>query len=160
MISLPVRLLITLCFSLWLAGCDPGDSRPQLTDSHGNRIDTTGHWLAVNYWATWCKPCRVEVPEFNRLHGELQGQPVLMLGINFDELEDESLQEAAASLGIEFPVLTSESARQLKLPGTTGLPATLIVDPAGRLRARLLGEQNRDHLVSALQQLQALPDDF
>lgn len=145
---------------LLLATACQAQTPPALTDIHGHSIDTRGQWLVINYWASWCKPCREEIPELNRLSQELEGHPVRVLGFNFDQLEGPALQQASAELGIEFPVLTNASMQHIDVPGTMGLPVTFLVDPQGRFSERLLGEQTRASLVQALQQLEALPADF
>lgn len=133
---------------------------PALEDIHGQRLQLDQHWLLINYWATWCKPCRAEVPALNRLHDELQGYNISILGFNFDQLEGEALQQASAELGIRFPVLTNASMQQIDVPGTMGLPVTFLVNPQGEFVERLLGEQTRTSLLQALQQANALPAGF
>ncbi|MBS7325876.1 MAG: TlpA family protein disulfide reductase [Thiopseudomonas sp.] len=139
-----IRLLLT---SLLLVGCS--QSATPLSDSNGQPLDTTGKWLLVNYWATWCKPCRAEIPALNSLHHELSAQ-IIVLGYNFDQLEDKALQTAANELGIEFPLLSTAAIRQLDLPGVAGIPVTFLINPDGHYHDRLTGEQSRDSLLAVL----------
>lgn len=132
----------------------------KLVDIQGQQLEVANHWLLINYWATWCKPCRAEVPELNQLHDDLQGHDISILGFNFDQLEGEALQQASAELGIGFPVLTNASMQQIDVPGTMGLPVTFLLNPKGEFVDRLLGEQNRASLLQALQEAKALPADF
>lgn len=64
-------LFFTSC--LFLAACGQPNT-PILMDATGQPLETSGHWLLINYWASWCKPCRQEIPELNELHHELASQ--------------------------------------------------------------------------------------
>ena len=77
------RMLIGGLAVLLLAGCGENYG----IDQHGRKVTAEsleGQWLLINYWATWCAPCRAEIGEFNHLAGQLKGQPVSVLGVNFD----------------------------------------------------------------------------
>ncbi len=113
-----------------------------------------GQWLLINYWATWCAPCRAEIGEFNHLAGQLKGQPVSVLGVNFDGLQGAELSKASAELGIDYRVLAQDPAQRWQLPRAEVLPVTYIVGPDGVLRERLLGEQTAAGLQARLALLQ------
>lgn len=126
------------------------------TDQYGQQLFLDNNWLVINYWATWCKPCRQEVPELNLLQQELTQQSIQVLGVNFDKLEGNALISASKSLDIRFPVLAEDPAARFNLPAGRGLPFTHIVDNNGKLAATLLGEQSRQNILNKLQQLGAL----
>lgn len=148
------KLLLTLTATLLLSACNP---KPlQLTDLQGNELNTENNWLILNYWATWCKPCRVEVPELNLLQQELRGQQILLIGINYDGLEASELIRASQELGIEFAVAQQNPAKHFGLPSDHGLPVTYIINPQGKVERRLLGEQNKSAIIEQLQTLGAL----
>jgi len=119
-------------------------------------MQLTEHWLVINYWATWCKPCRKEVPELNQLHQSLSQQPVKIIGVNFDGLEGAALIEASESLGIDFPIFSQDPAKHFSLPSSQGLPVTYIINPQGKLAATLLGEQTAQSINQRLQKLGAI----
>lgn len=146
---------VLLLAGLLLAACN-NTPPPALTDSGGQPLDTAGKWLLVNYWASWCKPCRAEIPELNALHQELADRNIMVLGYNFDQLEGDALQEAGRQLGIGFPLLSNEAIAQLALPGVAGIPVTFLITPSGEHSARLNGEQSRTSLLAALQARGAL----
>ena len=113
-------------------------------DQHGRRVEAAqleGRWLVINYWAEWCGPCRKEVPELNRLAEELAARPVQVLGVNFDALQGDELRRVAEALGIRYINLASDPAARLRLEPSPVLPVTWLVDPQGRVRERLAGEQ-------------------
>ncbi|AYC35041.1 TlpA family protein disulfide reductase [Pseudomonas cavernae] len=147
-------LVMGIVAGLLLAGCveDAG------VDQHGRKVAVErleGQWLVINYWAEWCGPCRTEIPELNRLAEQLKGQPVEVFGVNFDGLQGDELTQAAESLGIRFTVLAQDPAARFDLPRSEALPVTYIVDPQGKVRERLMGEQNAAGLSKRLAELQA-----
>lgn len=140
----------SLLACLALAGCSE-DWGP---DQHGAQVTAQqldGQWLVINYWAEWCGPCRTEIPELNALddaHGD-----ITVLGVNFDGLQGEELAAAATDLGIDFRVLSLDPAERLDLPRSAVLPVTYLVDSAGKVRQRLVGEQTAEGLQTQLQEL-------
>lgn len=144
-----IRALMGICAGLLLAGCAE-DLGP---DQHGRKVTAEqleGQWLIINYWAEWCAPCRVEIPELNSLANELDGRPVTVLGVNFDGLQGEALKKAAQDMGIAFTVLALDPAERYQLPRNEALPVTYIIDDQGQLRERLLGEQTAEGLKARL----------
>ncbi len=100
-----------------------------------------GRWVVLNYWAEWCAPCRQEIPELNALDAE--HQDVVVLGVNFDGVRGAALGELADKMGIRFAVREEDPAPALGLDPPEVLPTTVIFDPHGQLRARLVGPQTR-----------------
>ena len=138
--------------SLLLSGCgvDLGvDQNGQKVASE--RID--GHWLVVNYWAEWCGPCRIEIPELNALEKQLQGQSVGVFGVNFDGLQGKELSDASTAMGITFTVLAQDPAEHFDLPRSEALPVTYIIDEKGKVRAQLLGEQTAAGVLAKIKEL-------
>lgn len=140
---------------VWLlTACSPAE--PFGTDQHGAVIPKAllaEHWLVINYWAVWCAPCRKEVPALNELHHELHAHGVRVLGVNYDQLQGEALLADSQQLGIEFPVFSRDPAEHFKLPETRGLPATYIVNQDGRLVGQLNGEQSKESILAALNEV-------
>lgn len=117
-----------------------------------------GRWLVINYWAEWCNPCRKEIPELNKLSGQLNesGEPVTVIGVNYDELQSEALARAIRTMGITFQVLPEDPSAHLSFSRPQVLPATYIVDSGGQVRKRLLGEQSAISLMEQLRLLGAV----
>ncbi|MDX1298760.1 MAG: TlpA disulfide reductase family protein [Pseudomonas sp.] len=144
-----IRAVASVGIGLMLAGCaeDIG------VDQYGRKVAAErleGQWLVINYWAQWCAPCRTEIPELNALAKQLKEQSVQVLGVNFDALQGETLTQAAQDMGIAFTVLALDPAERYQLPRAEVLPVTYIVDPQGRMRERLLGEQTAAGLIARL----------
>lgn len=149
------RRAALLCAGLLLAACSGDDWG---LDQHGRPLPAAqlgGRWLVINYWAEWCAPCRKEIPELNSLAAQPQEPPLRVLGVNFDGLQDEALRAASARMGIEFSVLASDPAARLGLAPSEVLPVTWLVDPQGRVREQLRGEQSAAGLRARLTELAA-----
>ena len=138
--------------TLLLAGCgnDYG------VDQHGQKIASERldkQWKVINYWAEWCGPCRIEIPELNSLEKQLQGQSVGVFGVNFDGLQGKELSEASTALGITFTVLAQDPAEVFDLPRSEALPVTYIIDDKGKVRATLMGEQTAAGVLAKIKEL-------
>ena len=119
----------------------PADKAPlvgELTvrDTDGRTLalsDRRGQVVLVNLWASWCGPCRKEVPRLSRLHDLLEPEGLTVWAINAESFEGAELLRVAAELGIDYPVLTVEG--EHALGGGEVLPFTWLIDRQGRLRA-------------------------
>ena len=109
-------------------------------------VSARGHWVVINYWAEWCKPCIKEIPELNRLAQEYPG--IRVFGVNYDNETGTELAEQIERLGIEFPLLAMDPATELGTPRPVVLPTTLVLAPNGQLAATLVGPQTLESLVA------------
>ena len=138
-----MKRLLYLGILLAVSGCSDRAEVPT-----GARLeDLRGHWVVINYWARWCKPCVEEIPElnaFDRKYGE-----VTVLGVNYDGATGVELEQQEQALGVAFPTLAEDPAAQLDVPRPVVLPTTLVVDPMGRVAATLLGPQTLETLEQA-----------
>ena len=92
-----------------------------------------GQVVLVNFWATWCGPCREEMPQLNRLYEKYRSAGFVLLGVNVDE-DPRNAAATAAKLGIKFPVLLDGDKTVSKLYGLNAMPSTVLIDRDGRLR--------------------------
>ena len=113
----------------------------------------TQRWTVVNYWSITCAPCRVEIPELNRLFNELQSADIWLVGVNFDEDDRNRTLMLAERMGIEFPTMSQEQVDALSVSPPNVLPTTLILSPDGTEKARLIGAQTRESIKLELGQL-------
>ncbi len=108
--------------------------------------DYRGQVVLVNFWATWCPPCRREMPSLERLHQKLQGQPFIILAV--DQWESYDLVFAfTGQLDPQptFPILFDSKSQASKQWDVKGLPASFIVDKRGRVVYRAMGGREFDH---------------
>ena len=117
-----------------------------LLDMDGNvyRLsDYRGRVVIVNFWATWCPPCREEMPSMQRGWEQLRSEGILMVGINVGEDED-TIFQFTADYPVEFPLLMDSDSSVTGQWPVRGLPTTFVVDPAGRLVYRAIGSREWD----------------
>ena len=145
------KLLLFLMGVLLLSSC--GRQTPvTLHDIQGQTINFSqlqGKWVVINYWASWCKPCRTEIPELNNFYNSNR-KTVIMLGVNYDQVKGSELSAIITKMGVTFPTLKNDPAQLLGLGDIPGLPATYIFNPQGKLSERLLGVQNQKTLKRAI----------
>ena len=107
-------------------------------------------WKIVNYWSKTCAPCRIEIPELNKLSEELAEFNVQVLGVDFDEHKRDRTLKIAKSMGVKFPTLTLDEVEALALRAPIVLPTTYILDPDSRVVAKLIGAQDSAGLKAQL----------
>jgi thiol-disulfide isomerase/thioredoxin len=107
--------------------------------------DYRGEWVVVNYWATWCAPCRKEMPELSELH-EQRGD-VTVLGLAYEEVEDAEFEAFLESAPVSYPILKVDVYAPPEPFGTPKvLPTTIVLDPQGRAVKAFLGPVTRDDI--------------
>ena len=92
-----------------------------------------GDVVMINFWATWCGPCRQEMPLLDDLYGRYQRVGFNLLGVNIDDDSRRAMQ-MVEELGVSFPVLFDESKEVSKLYEVEAMPVTVLVDREGRVR--------------------------
>jgi peroxiredoxin len=94
--------------------------------------DLEGSPYVLNFWATWCGPCRTEMPAFERVWQKYESRGVVIVGVNInDDLGD--AREFARELGITYPLVVDENDELATELGVKGLPQTFFVDSAGNI---------------------------
>jgi peroxiredoxin len=113
-----------------------------------------GKVVLVNFWATWCEPCRHEMPSIQRLRDRLAGRPFVVLAVNVDE-PDARVRRFLDETRFDLPVLMDPNKAVTRGWGVRVLPATFIVGPDGRTRYRLIGDLDwsTDAVVHTISQL-------
>jgi thiol-disulfide isomerase/thioredoxin len=107
--------------------------------------DYRGDWVVVNYWATWCAPCRKEMPELSALHDERPD--VTVLGLAFEDVEDNDFVDFLATAPVSYPILKVDVYQPPEPFGAPRvLPTTIILDPAGRAVKAFLGPVTRESI--------------
>ena len=112
--------------------------------------DLTGRVVIVNFWASWCGPCRIEQPDLNQVHDLLPDTEVVLIGVNIEDTEANALAHLTefevAYLSLFDPV--NELAGRFSGIGARTIPTTILLDPQGRVAARLLGLTDTREIVA------------
>ena len=117
-------------------------------------VDFKGKPLIVNFWATWCPPCRAELPSFNRAWAKVKDQDVQMLAINVGE-SPTTVFNFIKQFPIDFKVLLDPQSDELANWQMQGLPTTFILDSYGRVVYQAIGERawDSDELLTKVLEL-------
>jgi thiol-disulfide isomerase/thioredoxin len=121
----------------------------RLTNNSSLNLESPGKIIVINYWATWCAPCRKEIPELNELDHQLSDR-LDVVGVNYDAVQGEQLAQEMQNLGIEFDNLYADPRSIWSLEPVTVLPETLIINSQGVLVHRLLGPQTKSSLEALI----------
>ncbi len=112
-----------------------------LNTDHGQTINLRnfrGYPLLLNFWASWCGPCRSEMPDLQRIHAEYRGQGLIILGINEEEAQD-VVTRFRNEYGLDFILLLDVSGEVNNLYGFRSLPTSVFVDSAGTIKEIRVG---------------------
>ncbi|MDZ4136831.1 MAG: TlpA disulfide reductase family protein [Paracoccaceae bacterium] len=116
-----------------------------LTEAKRSLDEWQGQWVVVNFWATWCAPCRKEMPALDRLGGALAGKGPAVVTVATGRNPVPAINRFFAEIGVEnLPALRDPKAELARAMGVFGLPVTVILDPEGREVARLIGDAEWD----------------
>jgi peroxiredoxin len=116
----------------------PQSSAPDFTlrtmDGKNVRLqELRGRVVLVNFWATWCGPCRQEMPHLNKLYDKYQSAGFVMLGVNIDD-DPANAIGVANKLGMKFPVLLDTDKKVSRLYDLNVMPSTVVIDRDGKVR--------------------------
>ena len=117
----------------------------QLEDLGGKQValsDFLGKVVVLNFWATWCGPCRVEMPAMERLHQDLQKEGVQVLAVSVDAQGAMVTRPFQEAMGLTFSILHDPEYRVGVAYGARTLPMTYLIDPQGVVRHRIFGARD------------------
>ncbi|MGB2669934.1 MAG: TlpA disulfide reductase family protein [Candidatus Acidiferrum sp.] len=171
------RLLFLCLAGVGLAGCNQrpasstqpkqaviaageiGSHLPEFSekDLQGREIssaDLRGKVVLVDFWATWCQPCKKEMPGYQKLLNLYGSRGFAVIGFKFDTMADtEDPVQFAKKIEVRYPLAVASDDLKQKFGGIEGLPTTLVYDRQGILRAKIIGFEYTDVLESDLKPL-------
>lgn len=98
-----------------------------------------GKVVFLNLWATWCPPCREEMPSMEKLHQRFASEGLVLLAVSEDEGPRDGIEIFVRSLGLTFPILLDPEGRLPGRFGVTGYPETFLIDRSGRIVQHIVG---------------------
>jgi peroxiredoxin len=118
-----------------------------------NLSDFHGKVVLLNFFATWCSPCRIEIPELVKIHQKNKNKNFVLLGISLDmDAVPFMIKSFAKEMKIPYPILigTPEVAEQYQV---SGVPVTLVINKEGKIQKRFLGLVHPDQIEKAINDL-------
>jgi len=161
-----VRVALALALlSVLAAGCSKG-REPEvvriapdftLSSTDGNRVrlsDYRGKVVLLDFWATWCPPCRAAIPHVVQLQNKYRADGFAVLGMNMDQ-NPEDLVAFLSRVAVNYPTLKTDPETLQAYGGVSSIPLTLLIDRQGKIRERYLGFDNRiaEQMERAIQAL-------
>ena len=166
-------LLVLACFSLALPACSKSDSskvaavatenKPApdisvVSISNGTNLklsELKGKVVLLNFWATWCPPCREEIPSMMKLNSFMTGKPFQMVAVSIDEGGKPAIESFFKETGFLLPTYLDASGASSKSYGITGVPESFVIDKQGVIVKKVIGgfAWNSPEVVSFLEGL-------
>jgi thiol-disulfide isomerase/thioredoxin len=148
-------------FSSSLANTEPNELAPDFTleTLEGPTVqlsDLRGRKVILNFWASWCAPCRAEMPEFERIHREY-GDRLTILGVNIQE-DRQTIERFLQEVPVSYPILLDPQGTTVRAYGIIAQPATYWIDEQGRILERKYGAYTRAELDSRVREFTSRPN--
>lgn len=108
--------------------------------------DYRGRVVLLDFWATWCAPCRSEIPSLNQVSAEFKDRGVDVVGLSVDRGSPQQVAADAQKMGVTYPVVLADEAIQDQFGGIRVVPTKILVDKQGSVRKTYLGVVSPDEL--------------
>jgi len=129
----------------------PSDSKPapdfELPDVNGKKVKLSnfkGKIIILDFWATWCPPCRAEIPGFIELYKKYKDKGVEIIGISLDEGGVKDVLPFMKEFGINYTILIGNYKVTQDYGGIRGIPTTFVIDRKGNIRAKYVGYRPKE----------------
>lgn len=127
-----------------------------LVDLDGNAIDLNaykGKVVVLNFWATWCPPCRKEIPDFNALQQQYGDKGLQFIGVALDE--EEKVKKWATANTIAYPTVIADDNIKKAYGEMSAIPVTILIDRQGNIRTKYIGMRQKAIVESMIAPLLA-----
>ena len=132
----------------------PDFSAKDLQGREISSADLRGKVVLIDFWATWCQPCKKEMPGYQKLLDSYGSHGFAVVGLKAEMMKDtEDPLEFAKKIGVRYPLAVATDDMTKKFGGIEGLPTTLLYDRQGILRKKIIGFEYTDAFEAALKPL-------
>jgi len=123
----------------------------QALDGKTTRLsDFRGKAVLLNFWATWCSPCKIEMPWFVDLQKEYGSQGLQIVGVAMDDASKEDIAKFAKDMGVNYPILIGKEAVGDEYGGVPALPESFLIARDGRIVDRIIGLKGKAEIEDAV----------
>ena len=153
-----MKKILALLFILVATAVSAEPVDMTLTDLDGKQVklsDYRGKWVIVNYWATWCPPCREEMPELESFHAAHENDDAVVLGLNTEVIDKQRILDFLDEYFISYPNFIVGPVAESPLGRIPGLPTTFVLTPEGELVARQVGGVTREMIENFIDKWEA-----
>jgi thiol-disulfide isomerase/thioredoxin len=128
----------------------------ELTNVEGKLVklsDFHGKVVILDFWATWCGPCRVEIPHFVELQKQYGDKGLTVIGVSLDEQGPEVVKKFIKRLGVNYPIVIGNQKAVEAYGGIDALPTTFVIDRQGRIVSEHIGYDDKTAFEKEIQSL-------
>jgi cytochrome c biogenesis protein CcmG/thiol:disulfide interchange protein DsbE len=151
---LAAGLLLVLKLAPEIFPVEVGSSAPafQATDLRTGQpaalADYKGQVVLLNVWATWCEPCKIEMPSMQQLEREMGPRGLKIVAVSVDEGGADAVRQFARDYGLTFRILHDPAGRIQRIYQTTGIPESFVINRQGRIVKKVIGATDWDATVN------------
>jgi peroxiredoxin len=113
--------------------------------------DLRGKAVLLNFWATWCGPCKIEMPWFVDLQNQYRSQGLQIVGVAMDDASKEDISKFAKDMGVNYPILIGKESVGDQYGGVPALPETFLIGRDGKIVDKIIGLKGKADIEEAIQ---------
>ena len=153
-VVLAAALVLILKLSPQIFPVEVGSSAPAFsatdlrTGQSATLADYKGQVVLLNVWATWCEPCKIEMPSMEQMEKELGPKGLKIVAVSIDEGGPEAVRQFAHDYGLTFRILQDQSGKIQRIYQTTGVPESFVINRQGKIVKKVIGATDWDATVN------------
>ena len=154
-----LRPTVLVLAGLFLAGCDaapkqaPSWTLPGVDGKAVRSAEFAGKVVLLDFWATWCPPCKMEIPGFIELQKQYADKGLVVVGVSIDQDGPSVVREFVKAQGINDPIVMGDAAVQSAFGGIEGVPTTFLIDRTGKIVQKHVGYTSKEEFEAAIKKL-------
>lgn len=130
----------------------PDFTLPTVDGKQVKLSDLRGKTVLLNFWATWCGPCKMEIPWFSELQQQYGPQGLVILGVSMDDDPKKDVPQFAQQMKIDYPILIGNDKVADQYGGVEGLPQTFYIDSDGKIVKKVVGLASHSEIEDGIKE--------